>query len=207
VSTRNPALTYRPLQGGILIINPANARPGTLGIILAAGADCFALSCYHVLGRADNSGFVEGEPILQSLPAKGGSQVARIFAANCDVALDIAAAKLDPGVESTRKILGISVVGQMVPPAMGMRVLKSGAATGVTEGRVVRVDNDRVEISRPAGYPPVYELCDFGDSGAVWVEADTTRPLAMHDAQAPNGNAIGVRFDVVLARLGMALLP
>jgi hypothetical protein len=207
VSSRNHALTYRPVQGGTLIINPTNDRPGTLGAVLSgAGADRFALSCYHVLGRADGSRFAEGESVLQSLTAKGGSQIGQLFVANCAPALDVAAAKIDSGMASVGRVLGLGPLGKPSPPAAGMRVLKAGAFTGVTEGEVVRVQGDRIDIRRPAGYPPGYELCDFGDSGAVWVEQDSGSPVALHTGQAPNGDAVALRFEAVLAALHLTLL-
>lgn len=204
MSSRNHAFTYRPLQGGTLVINPANDRPGTLGIILSDGVDMFALSCYHVLGRADGAPFPDGEPILQSLVTKGGAQIGRIHARHSDAAMDVAAATLDPGVAASGRVLGLPELGQPLQPVPGMRVLKSGAFTGVTEGVVARVVADRVEVGRPAGYPNGFELCDFGDSGAIWVDRDTMRPVAIHTAQNQGGDAIGVRLLAVLARLGLS---
>jgi hypothetical protein len=71
---------------------------------------------------------------------------------------------------------------------------------------VSRVQGGRVEIRRPAGYPLGYELCDFGDSGALWVDHDTGSPVALHTGQAPNGDAIAVLLSTVLATLRLKLV-
>jgi hypothetical protein len=206
VSNRNHELTFRPLQGGIEIINPANDRPGTLGAIATDGTDRYALSCYHVLCRPNGGPFVDGESVMQSLTQRAGSPIGNIFAANASAALDCAAARVTPGVASAGRILGLPRLAQPIAPVAGMRVLKSGYLTGVTEGEVVRVQGDEVEIGRPRGYPPQYEPSDFGDSGALWVERGSGSPVAMHTGVSPGANAIGVSIQAVLHTLGLQLI-
>lgn len=204
---RNHELTYRPLQGGVLIINPLNARPGTLGgIATRSGADRFLISCYHVLCRPNQDPFVDDEPILQSLLSKGGSRVGGVFAADTSAGLDCAAARIDIGVATVGSILGIGPVGAPAPPTVGMRVYKSGYVTGVTEGEIVQVQGSTVEIQHAPGYPTQYESSDFGDSGSFWVEQQSGSPVAMHTAGIANGNAKAVSLPAVLAALNLQLV-
>ncbi|HEU5171625.1 MAG TPA: hypothetical protein VFU46_13845 [Gemmatimonadales bacterium] len=207
MSVRNHELTYRPVQGGVLVINPANQRPGTLGAIVSHdGTDRLALSCYHVLCRPNGGPFADGEPVLQSLATKGGTPIGRVFIADSDAALDIAAARIDPGIQSIGRILGLDSVGEVAEPAVGMRVVKAGAATGITEGEIARVQGDRVEIRRPTGYASVYEVSDFGDSGAIWIDQATRAPVAMHSGGSPQAMAIAVRLAAVLTALSLSLV-
>jgi hypothetical protein len=203
---RNHELTFRPLQGGIEIINPANDRPGTLGAILKDATERYTLSCYHVLCRPAGAPFVDGEPILQSIGSRGGSPIGKIFSANVSAALDCAAARITPGIESAGRVLGLGPLGPPLAASVGMRVLKSGYYSGITEGVVLRVQNDRVEIGRPAGYPGTYELSDFGDSGAIWIERDSGSPVAMHTGTSPAANAQGLSILAVLGALGLELV-
>lgn len=203
---RNHELTFRPLQGGIEIINPANDRPGTLGAILEDSTDRYALSCYHVLCRPAGAPFIDGEPILQSVTSRGGSPIGNVFSGNVSAQLDCAAARITPGLSSAGRILGLGPLGPPLAASVGLRVLKSGYNTGVTEGVVVRVQGEHVEIGRPAGYPGAYELSDFGDSGALWVERDSGSPVAMHTGATPAANALGLDILTVLQVLGLRLV-
>ena len=207
MALRNHELTYRPLQGGISIINLANNRPGTLGAILTRnGTDRYALSVYHVLCRAGGGAFPDGEAVTQARPVRDGTPIGRIFAADADPLVDCAAALIDPAIASVGRILGLGPLAQPVAAAPGMNVLKSGPATGVTEGRIASVTGDRVEIGRMPGYPSRYELSDFGDSGAVWVERETGSPVALHTGVTPAGSAVGVSFVRVMQVLGMSVV-
>jgi len=206
VTSRNHELTIRPLQGGIEIINPSNDRPGTLGAILTDGADRYALSCYHVLCRPNGAAFLDGESVMQSIAQRAGTPIGNIFIANASAALDCAAAKVTPGVACAGRVLGLAPLRPPVAPVAGMRVLKSGYSTGVTEGEVIRVQGDEVEVGRPRTYPPQYEPSDFGDSGALWVERGSGSPVAMHTGVSPGANAIGVSIQAVLRALGLQLL-
>jgi hypothetical protein len=168
--------------------------------------DRFALSCYHVLGRTDRGVFVDGEAILQSLPTKGGSAIGQVFAADADPQRDVAAARLDGTAPTLGRVLGLGPLAAPEIPAAGMRVIKSGYATGVTEGVVSSVVGDRVEIRRRPGYPSMYELSDFGDSGALWINDLTRRPVAMHMAESPGATAIATSLIPLLSALSLTLV-
>jgi hypothetical protein len=164
------------------------------------------LSCYHVLCRPNADPFTDGEPVWQSVAQRGGSPIGNVFIANADATLDCAAARITQGLSSVGRILGLGPLGPPAAPKVGMSVIKSGYLTGVTEGRVLQVQGDRVEIQRPPGYPTLYEPSDFGDSGALWIDRDTGSPVAMHTGASPAANAIGRDVRAVLNALAMQLV-
>jgi hypothetical protein len=96
--------------------------------------------------------------------------------------LDCAAA-LVVDLPSRGAILGIGRVSGPTAPIVGMRVIKSGAETGVTEGEVTDFSNGIVTIEA-AEFAPEYELSGPGDSGSVWVDALSNSPVALHFAAA-----------------------
>lgn len=70
-------------------------------------------------------------------------------------------------------ILGIGTPTAPIPPATGMRVIKSGRSTEITEGIISSVTGGKVEITLRPGYPDAYALSEPGDSGAVWLDRST----------------------------------
>lgn len=203
----NHSLCYRPLVGGIAILNPNVAELGTLGFVATAdGADRWLVSCYHVLGRKDLSAFTDGEPIYQ--PVDDANQlVARVATARADAQLDCAAARLEPGVAGSGAVLGLPAVVGVREPAVGLRVIKSGCITGVTEGVVTGVNTDTVSIGIPSGFPGDYELSREGDSGALWM-TEAGHGVALHRAGNAYGatSATGSRLSAVLAALQLRLM-
>ncbi len=207
VVVRNHVQSYRPLRGGIGIVNGTISLLGTLGCIATSdGQDRWILSAYHVLigmGRPP----VSGEAIFQPAPGAAMTPIAVTDATRADPGLDAAAA-LVAGVGTRDEILGIGTVAGVVAPAVGMRLIKSGIATGVTEGIVTDVTGSRVIIEQLPGYPSKYELSSISDSGAVWVEQHTREAVALHVAGNDTGIeiAIGVALGDVLASLRLQLI-
>ena len=201
----NHSLRYRPVRPGITIVNPNVGKVGTLGFIgTADGQDRWLVSCYHVLGRIDFSPFNDGEPIYQPIDDPQ-NLIARLSTARADAQLDCAAAKLEAGIQSTNEVLEQSPLTGINEPIVGMRVLKSGCVTGVTEGIISQVNGDAVEIQTIPGFPSRYELSQEGDSGSLWVSSQDNRAVALHRA----GNAFGkqisfaVRLSTILTRLNL----
>ncbi|MCX6634891.1 MAG: hypothetical protein NT090_07395 [Acidobacteria bacterium] len=195
---KNHERVFRPLRGGVMIFNQRLGVPGTLGLIVTAdGADRWILSCFHVLCAADGAADSIYQPIDN---AEGLVAVVDPTRANRD--RDCAAARIAPGVASVAEILGIGPVGAPAEPIEGMRLLKSGAATGVTEGVITRVEITGVEIE-PDGLPADYEMSDAGDSGAVWVTREGNRPVALHQRgiDSPKRLAYGLPFQEALRLL------
>jgi hypothetical protein len=208
MSNPNHTMAHRPLRGGIEVCNPVLNDAGTIACIASdagGGNGLWIVSCYHVLVGSPGRAPIHGEPILQDVAM---AAVAGVDAARCDANLDCAAAELLPGFGAINEILGIGILGPPVVPAVGMRVLKSGAATGVTEGEIVNIVGDVVEINAPAGFNAAYEIAQHGDSGSLWVTRDTREPVAM-SLKLINNNSQQVRardFQTVLTALNLAAL-
>lgn len=203
---RNHVQTFRPLRGGIAVSNPNVNRLGTLGCIATSdGVDRWLLSAHHVLGRLDGAPVGDDEPIFQ--PVGPGEVVGRTRTQRSAPQLDIAAALIPGSLAVLPEVLGIGPLLGSTSPTVGMRLLKSGCATGVTEGEVVAVTQDRIEIQLPAGYPSKYELSDMSDSGAVWVEVESRRAVALHVAGNDTGTekAFAVPMPRVLEVLALQI--
>ena len=126
--------------------------------------------------------------------------MARTQVTHVDLVLDVAAARLEPWVAYRQASLGIGTIKSIVDAVVGMRVIKSGSASTVTEGVVADVQADRITIEPVTGYPPGYNLCDSGDSGAAWLDVDSRRIVAVH----VRGNDTG--SEVAYAALARAAL-
>lgn len=197
MSLYNHQLAYRPLLGGVEIYVPRVDEVGTLGFLaqdLGGGDQRWMVSCYHVLVGGPGAVPPASEGVFQ--PASAVLPAAHVDALRTDVALDCAAAKIVAGVSITGEILGIGAIGIPLDPEIGMRVIKSGAATGVMEGMVEGVNENDVIIGLPSGFDPDYDLSLPGDSGAVWVSQQEHSPVALHIRGVP-----GARKTVMAKRL------
>ena len=203
--TRNHDRLYRPLRGGTIVFNPNVGVLGTLGLIATSdGIDRWLISCYHVLGRANGAPFADNEPVTQGDLV---TPIARLRSARADSALDCIAAEVDPGVACVRDILGLPPVTQVGQPMVGMRVVKSGRETGVTEGLVEAINGNEVVIGLVPTFPRDYELSGVGDSGAVWIEPTSGAAMALHRAgNSATRKAFAASFPAVLTSLGLNLL-
>ena len=204
----NNELSFDILRAGIVILNERNDRPGTLGVIATAdGTDRWIVSCYHVLCRANDDPFSDGELIVQGRARALGRPVARVSAARADRAVDCAAALIDHGIPVSEQILGVPFVAGPGAPVKGMRVIKSGATTGVTERVIWRVSGDTVEIRAPEGVGAGFEISGYGDSGSLWIDADTLAPVAMHFGMRPTATSTALARPIkqVLATLRLRI--
>ena len=204
----NNELSFDILRAGIVILNERNDRPGTLGVIATDdGVDRWIVSCYHVLCRANDDPFSDGEQILQGRAKELGRPVARVAAARADQQVDCAAALIDQGVSVSQQILGVPFLTDPGTPIKGMRVIKSGATTGVTEGMIWRVSGDTVEIRAPDGVGAGFDLSGYGDSGSLWIDANTLAPVAMHFGMRPTATptALARPIKQVLTILGLRI--
>lgn len=162
----NHILEFPTLIGGIAIANPNNGKgeTGTLGCIATRdGVDRRCISCFHVLCRVGAPMPVAVEELIVQSLCENVSVVGEVSAERGDRFLDCAAAliRLSPTVG---RILGIGKLTKESAPAVGMRVLKSGAATGVTEGIITSIESGQVLIECEA-LPANYALTKPGDSG------------------------------------------
>lgn len=180
--TSNSWLTFPVLRGGVRVHNPKSTPTGgTLGTLGFIGVDSsgqrWLVSCYHVLCRMTGA-FPAGatEFIYHPDSLSSTLPIAIQTDAKIDEALDCAAARLIGSSEP--QIHAIGKLNKPVDPVIGMRVIKSGASTGVTEGHIVGITGD-IEIA-PIAHVDKYDLSEGGDSGALWVDADTMSPVALH---------------------------
>jgi hypothetical protein len=204
MAVANHCMRYRPLRGGVVIVAGARNHYGTLGMILTSdGRDRWGLTCAHVLGPVGGP-VPEGDPVFQPDTSQPSLVVGRTTAAMADPHMDAAAFHVHGDVGTAAEILGMGRVASPVEPAVGMRVVKSGRSTGVTEGAVTAVVGDEVKIGVPGDLPPGYDLSDPGDSGAVWCTVDGRAPVALHRAGSDGAaSAIAIRLTAVLRRFAL----
>jgi hypothetical protein len=128
--------------------------------------------------------------------------------ARADATIDCAGALLEPGVVSLQAVVGVGALNKTpAASSAGQRLLKAGAEMGVTEGVIGRLDGARVLIVVPQGFPASYTVAAKGDSGGIWVTADTHQPVAMHlGVRTIDGVAVALPIAAVLTalRLGIA---
>ncbi len=201
-------MTYRPLIGGIGIFNPAIRRIGTLGMIVhdPVSDKRWMISASHVLVPGPSDGDAASYEIFQ--PIDGMPPVAMQHPEMVDLNLDCAAALIEPTIQSEESIVEIPFLNSLAVAVEGVRVIKSGYATGVTEGIIRRVNGDQVEIESPPTYPVEYELSEQGDSGAIWLERSTCSPVAMHVRGNTTGveRAYAIRIQAVFNALDLPLV-
>jgi hypothetical protein len=200
---------HRPLVSGIRIVNQVTGSPGTLGCIGLDDADNpWIVSCYHVLGRNRQSVDPPNndEAILQSTVDLGGGIVARTRTGKMNPALDYGAAIIVPAIGVSTSVLELDKLDRIALAVVGMRVVKSGAETGVTIGIVTDVSDTLITIGSPPVVPDDYVLSDRGDSGAIWLDAESGRAVGLHFSGRDGNVAFARPLGGVLADLGLRLL-
>ncbi len=170
---------FDPIVGGSQARNVRLDQKGTIGAVVIdrATGDSLVLSNHHVFVRSRANG-ARGDWVTQPGTTAVGDRIARVLRSNRE--LDCAVAQLGNQREASRGIVGIpgGVTG-VVPPAIGMRVIKSGAKTGRTEGVIDGVGTHELSIV-PASSGG--ELTKKGDSGALWLEASSHAAVGLHFA-------------------------
>lgn len=200
---------HRPLVSGIRIENEVTGSPGTLGCIgVDVDGNAWIVSCYHVLGRNRQSPDVPNndEAILQSTIVLGGGVVARTRMGKMNSVLDYGAAIIVPAITISTAVLELDKLDRIADAVVGMLVVKSGAETGVTIGIVTEVTDTLITIESPPIVPDDYVLSDRGDSGAIWLDADTGRAIGLHFSGRDGNLAFARPLGSVLSDLGLRLL-
>jgi hypothetical protein len=188
MSVKNLVRVFGKLRGGLEIMSREVLEPGTLGMIVAHGGATYLISARHVLAK-NRPGI--GDAICQPAGTRDIAIVERV-----SERLDCGAARLADGEPFAFEILHIGTLDAPRDPVEGMRVLKAGAATGVTEGKITRLNGDDVVIKPLADFPLEYQLSETGDSGAVWVERESRAPVALHYSAQSGGG--GVSYAIPL---------
>src|SRR5690349_9711818 len=152
-------LQYRPLRAGTSIINARVNEPGTLGLIAAdaAGAN-WIVSCYHVLCDTALGPYVQDDVIYQPTAIANANQIAMTSKTKADATLDCAAAKIQAGIIGSNEILGIGPIAGASAGTIGMRVVKSGGTSGITEGVISNITAQMLSIRIDPSFPLDYVL-------------------------------------------------
>jgi hypothetical protein len=203
----NADLKYRPLLGGISILNARIQEPGSLGYFgRDVAGHVWIISAYHVLCNVDLSPNALEEVIYQPAAAVAGYEIATTRVARANAALDCAAALLLPGIPFRNAQLGLGDVKAPTDPVVGMRVCKSGAVSGITEGILTQINGDTLRIEADAAFDLDYLLSDAGDSGSLWLEQATLAPVALHRGRSSPRRADALNIQTALAALALTPL-
>lgn len=198
----NADLRYRPILAGTSIVNARVNESGTLGYVAADSLGAiWIVSAYHVLCNATLAAYTTDEAIYQPAAIAPENRIALTNAARANSALDCAAALLDPGLFAFNYQLGIGLLTNPIEPVVGMRVVKAGAAGGITEGIVQSVSDDTLSIETDPAFPGEFILSEPGDSGALWLEQQSRAPMALHVGRPSPLHASAVPLLAVLAAL------
>lgn len=193
-----------PLISGSRILNARTGSPGTLGFIgVGPQGDHFLVSCYHVLGRLGEPPG-DGEAIWHTA-ALASQMIALTEVDRMNPWFDIAAAPLFPGIPVAGEILSLGPIKGIAAATEGMRVVKFGAETGLTEGVISYVGDRHIEIDAVPGADVERRLSERGDSGALWVTPDG-EAVAMHFRGRDGNQAFARPMPFVLWTLGLTLL-
>lgn len=217
-SVRSPHGAFDPICPGISIGNLQRTTTGTLGAIVRdaahSGTPCI-LSNWHVLCASVQS--AAGEPIGQPGSFDAGDKPARVVGklarwGRLDHGYDCAVATIEENVKSVVEALGLGVAFKGVTePALHMKVVKSGIASGVTHAIVdglqgsYRMDYsgfgdavrfmDGIHLVTDQDHPD-QDISLDGDSGSIWIDPSTDLAVALHFA---GEEGLGPLADYALA--------
>lgn len=181
--------SHLAIQGSILV------NQGTMGCCLILNERTYGMTNYHVLFGKHTQGYVQKyifEKLdVYSVPKENGRIIGRathVF----NLLLDYALFEVTPGFDYTE----LSTLGEPTEPRIGMCLYKVGATTGLTYGIVdesSRLDQS-VVILRTTHKNPSEKLCDYGDSGSLWLYDDGSshhRPVALHIGTSMHDHRMG----------------
>lgn len=220
-----------PIMPGISIGNVPRQGTGTIGCFVrdVAGEGSCLLSNWHVLcGSTDAEA---GDLISQPGPRHLGLDPARTIGrllrwAELSHGLDAAVASLDTGLGIDPCPLGIpNPPSGVTAPVVGMRVMKSGAISGETQGVIDGIGGIYLMDYSPFGdgkrwmdgfriipvpASPEAEISLAGDSGSVWIDLATGAAVGLHfageDGAGPLAEyALAHPMRAVCDRLGIAI--
>jgi endonuclease G len=209
-----------PMRGGISISDAGQYTYGTLGALVfdRATGTPMILSNWHVL--VGNWWARAGQAIYQPGRLDGGSYtdtVARTVRDAMPANLDAAVAALTGVRDLVNDQMDLGPVRGLADAAVGMRVVKSGRASGITSGRVTAIEGTArlwyagVErmIRRCVTIEPDVagaQVSTGGDSGSLWLDADSLRAVALHFAGSDTPErALGIDLTPILDVLQVRL--
>jgi len=161
---RSPALTGF-IEGGIKVSNPSVGGWGTMGTVFNESGSVYGFSNFHVLGvRFLRSR--KGDPVIGF---RDGVQQQIGVITELNRKLDLAIFRInDPTLLTGKSMHGVALNLQgTTEPLLGMQVLKSGSATGVTFGKIIALNGNTFKVG-PVNDADKSEISREGDSGSVW---------------------------------------
>ena len=190
-----------PLQPGVSVGNLETGETGSIGLFttVAGQPGTYILGNWHVLAGGSNAR--KGDRICQPGPADVGNQPARVVAqlskwTELATGIDAAIAFVDPSFDTSDRVFDSKVdITGWEDPATDMKIVKTGAYSGFTHGIIDGIEGafemdysnfgdqkrwmNGIRVRRDPHYPET-EISIAGDSGAVWVNAETGRAVALH---------------------------
>jgi hypothetical protein len=225
----SPRAPHDVLQPGISIGSRKQGTTGTLGAIVRdlTSQNLCLLSNWHVLCGGPEAAAEDEIAQPGPMDSHGGRTVAQLERwLRLSEQFDAAVARLAPDVQSVGQLFGTAFQPiSTAPPSLGMRLVKSGAVSGVTYAKIDGIAGSyRLDYTAFGGAPqwmegfrlvqdpdaPTKALSLEGDSGSLWVDHAGERAVGLHfageDDQSPlNDYALAHPIEDVLARLNVAL--
>lgn len=185
-------------------MSPMVKSYGTLGCFASdvTGAQ-WLLTATHVLSNSApvaNSSFQVFQPdyrLLYGVIADGKEW-------RVDATSQVIAVAIRPDIACVRNMLGLGDWNGVAAPSVGTKVVKVGAATGITSGTILSVQANTFSVAPLPDVPPGFALAAGGDSGAAWFDLTTHAIVGIHQGQSADGRAQAVRADVALATLKLS---
>ncbi|MCI0514633.1 transglycosylase SLT domain-containing protein, partial [candidate division KSB1 bacterium] len=210
---------FRPaplLCGGMPITSPVAAHLGTLG---GKVRDCetgqlMLLSNWHILAGHPEAWHADNYLLTQDyIP------IANYVRNGLDCHLDAAVAFLNGARACSNEQFGLGTVAGILPPQIGMSVIKSGAGSGITTGIISGIMGSSIRHCQGkrrffANLIHIIpeknraRLSSVGDSGAWWLERTTRCAVGLHfgGCQQPAG-ALAFSMPAVFEALQIEYAP
>jgi hypothetical protein len=185
---------------GVRIVNRATSEVGTIGLLATRDGRTYVVSCRHVLLDLETG----TTPGLYQPDIAAGNLIA-VTGRYGQGQLDGAAAEVMATCPCTLGVVGRVRLAVPTAPREGMAVWKCGAGTGFTRGVIRQIGGERL-VAPPPDAPFSYRVTRPGDSGALFVEAGSNRPVALCRGERNVGGrswADTVQLAEVLADLGL----
>jgi hypothetical protein len=227
----NPRTAQEVLQPGISIGNLKLKTTGTLGVWVTdlTTQELCILSNWHVLcgGPEAAVGDQISQPGPMDLGSNPGHEVARLERwLRLSEQFDAAMARIVEGVKTNFELFATAVRPTGTSsPSLGMRMLKSGAVSGVTHAIVDGIGGSyRLDYTGYGDGPewmegfrlvpdpenPSNALSLEGDSGSLWMDSAGRRAVGLHfagedDLSPLNDYALAHSIEEIFARLNVRL--
>lgn len=187
---------------------------GGIGFATAANTKVAAntpliLTNKHV---ADAIGTLVGEETTCDCKCCTCCDFGRVVDAQITSSVDAAIATMNNGVRFSNEIMLIGAVRGTAAAALGNVVVKHGRTTKLTRGVVTSITfpvnrndgNNLTNQIRVAPVPPFTDMSEGGDSGSIYVNANTSQIIGLHHAgDAPGPAAFGNQIAPVLSLMNI----